>query len=183
MPRIMGSLDAITGTVKENVTGLVAKTGVIDVNKQKMKPLVAERAKMYEFIGMEVYDLHKAGKINLSEIEPFCRKIDELNVELSKLEPAPAQVSGIACDCGATVQEGAKFCMACGKAVEASDKTVCTCGASIVQGAKFCAKCGKAVDICLSQSAQIVECVCGAVIEPGSLMCMECGRRAEVKSQ
>jgi len=141
----------VAGVVKGGIATVTAKTGIVDADKQKMKPLIAEKAKMYEFIGMEVFDLYVAGKMNLSEIEPFCKKIETLNVEITKLEAEIAQTSNI-CECGEKLQKEAKFCPSCGK------NTAVT---SMPQ----------------AQATNTVECVCGAAVEQSSLMCMECGRR------
>lgn len=141
----------ITGKLKESVSGVASATGILDVNKSKMKSLVAEKAKMYEFIGMETFDLYAADKMHLEEIEPFCKKIEELNTEIVALEAEMIHAANI-CECGQKLKAGAKFCPECGRST--SKDTVSQ-----------------------PQAANTVECVCGAVVEQGALMCMECGRR------
>lgn len=56
--------------------------------------------------------------------------------------------------CGATLIEGAKFCVECGssvvetelKQVTVESKNCSNCGAEIKEGAKFCIKCGTAIE-------------------------------------
>lgn len=54
---------------------------------------------------------------------------------------------GRQCQCGAVLQEGAKFCPECGKKVEEpskqSEEIVCECGTVLPKGTKFCPICGK----------------------------------------
>ncbi len=152
------ALGNLFNNIKEqtgNVSGLL-KDGVSDKTsvsgqQKKIKQLIAEKAKMYEFIGMEVFDLYLADKMNLETIEPFCNKIETLNTEIEKLEIEIAINSNI-CECGAKLQKGAKFCPACGKSTAKEDRLQ-------------------------AKPADVIECVCGAVVEPDSQMCMECGRR------
>src|SRR5437868_11479120 len=44
--------------------------------------------------------------------------------------------------CGADLAEGARFCTACGAAVEGCP----ACGAVVPVGARFCPSCGRAID-------------------------------------
>ena len=164
----------VTGKIKDGVSGAVSATGFVDAHKQKMKPLIAEKAKMYEFIGMEVFDMYVAGEMNLEKIEPFCQKIETLNIEIRKLE---SEITPKACECGEKLKKGSKFCSSCGKSIVV--EKICECGEKFKEGLKFCTSCGKKVVVNLIPQAQIatVECVCGAELESGTLMCMECGRR------
>ncbi len=50
------------------------------------------------------------------------------------------------CECGAVLQDGAKFCGVCGKKVEERpQEIVCACGNILQKGIKFCPECGKEV--------------------------------------
>ena len=176
---IVGSIKQQSNKVKDGVSGVVSKTGIIDMDKQKAKPLFAKKVKMFEFIGMEVYDLYLAGKVSIHEIEPFCQQIDLLNAELAKLEKQEAKApGGIICGCGTSLSADAKFCHSCGTKVEELSSRICVCGSSLSEESKFCQSCGRSVaDIGTPQEAEKVECVCGAVVDADSAMCMECGRR------
>ena len=155
MADILGNLKQrtgnIAGKIKGNIPDAAPDAASVNSKKPKMKQLVVEKAKMYEFIGMEVFDLQSAGKINIEEIEPFCKKIGELNAEIAVLEAEAALKATIICECGKVVLGGAKFCSACGKSRD--------------------------IPIPQSQTENVAECVCGAVLEADALMCMECGRR------
>lgn len=122
----------------------------------KKKPLIAEKAKMYEFIGMEIYDLYESGQLQIDAILPFCHKIAGINQELAALENTEIQ-NGLICECGAKLHEDMNYCMACGKKV--------------------------ALEELIAQEPETktyTECVCGAVVEVGTPMCMECGRRITI---
>jgi len=148
-----------TDKIKDGITETASKTGIYDVNKQKMKSLIAEKAKMYEFIGMEIFDLYEAGKVEISSIEPFCKKIIGLNAELALLENATIQNEHL-CECGAKLHEEMKFCAVCGKKVSAFDPIK----PSVTE----------------TPVIEYTQCVCGAEVEVGSPMCMECGRRIAI---
>ena len=76
-------------------------------------------------------------------------------------------------NCGATLVEGAKFCLECGTKIELIPKITCPhCGASVVEG-KFCIECGGSLI-----STEKVCSNCGHKFEKGKF-CPECGTKCE----
>lgn len=140
-----------TGNVSEKLKEGVSEMASASVHHKKLKQLITEKAKMHEFIGMEVFDLYLANTMNMEAVEPFCNKIEALNTEIEELELEISMNSNM-CECGAKLQKGVKFCPSCGKSTAKEDRLQ-------------------------SKVQDTTECVCGAVIELGSQMCMECGRR------
>lgn len=71
-------------------------------------------------------------------------------------------------DCGALLPQNAKFCLQCGKKVEASDLVTCPqCGKSVQKG-KFCLECGyKFANTCPK---------CGVEVANGNF-CPQCGEK------
>ena len=71
-------------------------------------------------------------------------------------------------DCGAILPQNAKFCLQCGKKVEASDLVTCPqCGKSVQKG-KFCLECGyKFANTCPK---------CGVEVANGNF-CPQCGEK------
>lgn len=140
-----------TDFLKEGITDTASKTGLYDVKKQKSKLLLQEKSKMYEFIGMEVFDLYQAGSIKIDSIEPFCNKLLELNKELAKIESLFID-SSLKCECGADLNENMKFCMTCGKKVDQIEEPIkvatiaCACGSEVAIDALFCMECGRKVE-------------------------------------
>jgi hypothetical protein len=130
------------------------KGGIMDANKSKLKTHMAERVKMFEFIGMEIYTLYTRGEISVPQIEPFCTKVRELNAEIAK--------------CNALIRE---------------TDLICTCGEKLKKGSVFCSKCGKkTVDEHPLPTIQTAEpeppqCTCGEDIPQGATLCLGCGRR------
>ena len=49
--------------------------------------------------------------------------------------------------CGNEVQDGAKFCGYCGRAVQVLEKRCAVCGTALKDGMKFCPECGRAVTV------------------------------------
>ena len=119
------------------------------------KSAIAEEEKK---LGHACYEKHAAGESLAEDLLPFCAAIDEQNRlireaqdEIERIraenaqqkEPAPAPVR-LCASCGAALQQGVKFCPACGVKVEApaSPGSCPSCGASITADAKFCPDCG-----------------------------------------
>lgn len=147
-----------------------------------------EMVKIYGFIGMEVYDLSKEGKIDVPQINNYLTKIDELNANIQDLEKGISaqetrnQGKNI-CSCGCKLNPQDRFCPNCGEVV-LKDTIICTCGAEVSRNSKFCNSCGKKVEDLIAETskveqAPVKECICGAKIQPGQFMCLECGRKVE----
>ena len=54
--------------------------------KKNLEERMNEKAKIYGFIGMEVYDLSKEKKIEIVQIKSYLDKMDALNSEIEGLE-------------------------------------------------------------------------------------------------
>ena len=84
---------------------------------------------------------------------------------------APAAPAGKTCpDCGTAYDEGAKFCLNCGKSLAKPAGLSCPeCGTELPAGAKFCLNCGhKLASNCAN---------CGKELIPGAKFCPECGTK------
>jgi hypothetical protein len=153
--------------------------------KKSLEEKISEKSKIYGFIGMETYDLYKAGKIAHPELDIYFEKMKELEQEIAniqtELDKAKNPANGTTrCSCGNVLTPGTKFCPQCGKVVE-SDTITCKCGQLIKRDMMFCPYCGQKVSELLNTSnggniAPGKQCICGAIIPAGQSMCMECGR-------
>ena len=117
----------------------------------EIEKLQAEQAKVFEFIGREIFDLWAEAKegeaIELDSIDPFLEKILELATEIFEVTlKAPA-----VCECGGGMEGGQYFCPQCGK--------------------------DRRAEVVDALAPPKDKCVCGAMIETDAMMCMECGRR------
>ena len=166
-------IDNFLGKLKSTTEFTKQKTQVtlaINSLKSKIKPMIAEKAKAYELIGMEVYDLYTAGKLNLPEVASYYKKLDDLDSEIKKLQmeienfneklreidnemkhaltgkPAQSRLSENTnqCKCGFKYTGNLKFCPQCGMKLE-EEKIICTCGNEMNGNAKFCPSCGSKV--------------------------------------
>ena len=156
--------------------------------KKELEDKMNEKAKVYGFIGMEVYDLSKENKIEIPEINSYFEKMDEINqaiVELEKniKEQEIKNMGKNVCACGYKLKAQDRFCPNCGEAVP-RDTILCTCGEEIKKDSKFCRTCGKSVDDILkaweaAKKPQMKECICGAKVPEGQFMCLECGKKIE----
>ncbi len=156
--------------------------------KKELEERMNEKAKIYGFIGMEVYDLSKEGKIEVPQISSYLQKMDELNVMIEDMEKEIKeqeirnQGKNI-CSCGYKLKAQDRFCPNCGEMVS-RDTIICTCGAELSKNSKFCNVCGKKVEEIIeeqekSRQVPMKECICGAKIPAGQFMCLECGRKVE----
>ena len=180
--------------LKEGAENIAVKTGFIDANTIKIKPLHTEKTKMLEFIGMEAYDLYRVGQLNEALLSPFFKRLDEINADLAKLESQ--QKIQRKCQCNALIPVGTMFCANCGTSVATlsqnsthesnTENPVCACGKINVIGAKFCAGCGANIttpnqyNLTHALNTKKSECVCGALVDGGQFLCMECGRRTNI---
>lgn len=169
------------------LSGALADNNMRKLLEEKKK----ERSKIYGFIGMDVYDLHKQGKADFPELAVYFEKIEALEQELAELE-AEKQSRELRgkkariCSCGQPLSEGSAFCSNCGKPVDNGIIT-CSCGNLIKSDLKFCPNCGKNLKENMENGGQqsmheeqvYLECICGAKVPKGQFMCMECGRKVE----
>lgn len=168
--------------------------------KKKLEDKLAEKTKIFNYIGIETYDLYKAGKLSHPQLDIFFEKMGELEQEISAVEAEIEQAKASAgetltCSCGNKLSPGVKFCPKCGKPVE-SEFVLCSCGGRVKRDMAFCPYCGQKITRVSAGSAagqenggignvsgndgsvQGKECICGARIPVGQSMCMECGRKA-----
>lgn len=157
--------------------------------KKNLEERMNEKAKIYGFIGMEVYDLSKEKKIEIVQIKSYLDKMDTLNSEIEELEKQKEELEKKSagkniCSCGYKLKAQDRFCPNCGEVV-ARDTLICSCGAELAKDVKFCSVCGKrAEDILQEQeimkaAPKMRDCICGAKVPEGQFMCMECGRKLE----
>lgn len=191
-------MDNITGLMKKvkipekiiPVSKVQTEAGLnLKTVKKNLEERMNEKAKIYGFIGMEVYDLSKENKIEIVQIKTYLDKMDELNNEIEELEKQKEELEKKSngkniCSCGYKLKPQDRFCPNCGEVV-ARDTLICICGAELAKDAKFCSVCGKrAEDILQEQEVakeppKTRECICGAKVPEGQFMCMECGRKLE----
>lgn len=156
--------------------------------RKELEELMNEKVKIYGFIGMETYDLIKADKVQLPQLDSYMKKMDELNQtieemeEIIKKEEAKNKGKNV-CTCGFKLKAQDRFCPNCGEVVQ-RDTVICFCGAELQKDVKFCRSCGKSMEEILSQQAEpakepVKECICGAKVPAGQFMCLECGRKVE----
>ena len=86
--------------------------------------------------------------------------------------PAAPTAAAVCAGCGATLPQGAKFCLECGEKVVPAipeNMVVCPqCGHTVPKG-KFCLECGyRFVTRCPG---------CGQETVPGAKFCLECGQK------
>ncbi len=196
------------GTVS-GITGGIANTGsenrVIRELKKNIEEKVSNKSKIFGYIGMEAYDLHAGGKLQMQELQGYFDKIDQLDEEIKELQ-AKIQASelqngnGTTCVCGARLTAQDKFCPNCGAPVD-NGMITCVCGNQVRKDARFCNNCGNDIQQMLAnggvpvtaasgqgtpvsmqpnvQPKRTIQCICGAEVPEGKFMCMECGRRVE----
>lgn len=156
--------------------------------KKELDDKMSEKMKIYGFIGMEIYDLSKEGRIDIPEIKNYLDKMDEISVQTEELEKKIAEQEiriagkGI-CACGCKLKPQDRFCPNCGEEVP-RDTVLCSCGAELGKNCKFCTTCGKKIEDIIREREEtkqpvMKECICGAKVPEGQFMCMECGRKVE----
>lgn len=156
--------------------------------KKELEDLMSAKAKVYGFIGMEVYDLSKENKIEIPQIKSYLDNMDKLNQSIQEMEKAikerEARNAGKnVCACGYKLKPQDRFCPNCGEVVP-RDTVICSCGTELNKNVKFCPHCGKSMEIILKgqnepQQQPMKECICGARVPAGQFMCLECGRKIE----
>lgn len=175
-----------------NANGLKSAKKTIEEKKR-------EKSELYKYIGMEICDLWKAGRIHVQDLEVFFAKAKALEQEILEIEAemqrAEMQKKGNrVCTCGFQLTGKDRFCPQCGKTVE-TGIALCACGQQLEGDMQFCPNCGSPVKSMgkerveaadfdspnAESSAQVKykECICGAKVPEGQFMCMECGRKIE----
>lgn len=192
MANIGGNIKGLVKKVIPDSAHMVPKSESA-VNLKALKKTAdekrSEQAKIYGFIGMEVYDLVKEKKIEIPQIQNYFKQMDALSQEILDLEEKIKEqeirnLGKNVCACGYKLKADDRFCPNCGEPVPGI--VVCSCGLCLDKDTKFCSSCGKKMeDILKEQETQrqsqvpMRECVCGAKIPAGQFMCFECGRKIE----
>lgn len=191
-------MDNITGLMKKvKMPGKILPASKVQTEsglnlktiKKNLETRMNEKAKIFGFIGMEVYDLSKENKIEIAQIQTYLDKMDALNSEIEELEKQKEELEKKSagknvCSCGYKLKSQDRFCPNCGEVVS-RNTIICTCGVELSKDVKFCSACGKQIkDIIQEQESakapsKMLECICGAKVPEGQFMCMECGRKLE----
>lgn len=171
---------AVFNKVKDFAAGSEIKKNIEEKQKEKQK--------IFGYLGMELYEKCKEGDYNLPDFEIHIEKLKSLDTEIealnNELNAMNSDISLICSNCGAELQENAKFCMICGTPV-ASSENICSCGTKLDKGMMFCPVCGqKASEVFeVKQSTDndnipqnMRTCICGAALKEGQSICMNCGR-------
>lgn len=190
-------MDNLKGLVKmvkipniQHVSSKNGSEGNVNIKslKKELEEYMNEKAKIYGFLGMEVYDLVTEQKIELPQIKNYIEKMDELNQTIDELEKKikEQEIKNLGknvCACGYKLKSQDRFCPNCGELVPRST-ILCTCGTELEKDAKFCRSCGKSMEDILKSLEKepepaMKECICGAKVPVGQFMCLECGRKIE----
>lgn len=157
--------------------------------KKELEEYMNEKAKIYGFIGMEVYDLAIEQKIDFPQIKNYIDKMNQLNQTIDELEKkikeqeAKNAGKNVCPSCGCKLKPQDRFCPNCGEVIP-RNTVLCTCGTELEKDAKFCSSCGKSMEEILKSLEKepepaMKECICGAKVPIGQFMCLECGRKLE----
>lgn len=154
------------------------------------------KSKLYGYIGMEVYDLHEAGKLDREELQGYFDKLKVIDDEVRELQSQKQAMDlqagkASVCICGAKVTASDKFCRNCGEPVN-NGMVTCACGNQVAKGVRFCNVCGRNMqqesqqgpvmmqpNVPPTAAVHMKQCICGAQVPEGQFMCMECGRKVE----
>lgn len=157
--------------------------------KKELEEHMNEKAKIYGFIGMEVYDLATEEKIDFPQIKNYIDKMNQLNQTINELEQKIKEQEmknlgkNVCPSCGYKLKSQDRFCPNCGEVIP-RNTILCTCGTELEKDAKFCSSCGKSMEEILKSFEKepepvMKECICGAKVPAGQFMCLECGRKIE----
>lgn len=158
--------------------------------KKNIEDKKQEINQLYGFIGMELYDMYKADKIRVPELNVHFEKVDMLEKTITEMEVEKQRLElqskgNSICSCGGVISANNRFCPQCGKPVEIGG-AICDCGNELKPDMLFCPQCGKNVkeqlektNVNTSGNVTYIECICGANVPEGQSMCMECGRKIE----
>lgn len=134
--KVLSGINKGVNSVSENSKLFVEKAKLNNTLKEteNKKNTAAQQ------LGMTVYELQKAGEINIeqlndkcAEIEKYNNEIEELNLQILNLqntlgekkpaaESAAENYNGIKCSCGYYNKEGAAFCAKCGSKLNTNEE-------------------------------------------------------------
>lgn len=156
-------------------------------SSKNTKKALEEKSKLFGYIGMDIWDMKKEGKIDMPELDPYFEKLDLLEREVRELEEEKQKKGGAICACGRKVEKDMQFCPYCGTPVRhAPEQGMQKLDAQERAGEDQNAQANNfwqgtssfgTTDTALKENAR--ECICGAKIPEGQFMCMECGRKIE----
>lgn len=108
-----------------------------------------EKSELYKYIGMEICNLWKAGKIYVQDLEVYITKAEALKQEILDIEAEVQRAEMLkkgtrVCTCGCQLTQQDRFCPQCGKPME-TGSVYCSCGQQLESGMQFCPNCGNSV--------------------------------------
>lgn len=115
----MGTFDSLIGRAKSVVDDLGKKTNdVVEISKMKLTvaSLGSDIDKVYQKLGLMVYEMAKSGSENRGLIDGCVAEIDALKQKLDEVTGQMDQLKNVRrCDsCGNAVDITAQFCPMCG---------------------------------------------------------------------
>lgn len=168
------------GKIKESIDKGIVSVSVKSstyLEIEKLKTKVGNTAGKMDIaaseMGAAVYSQWKSGSVNMEYIGTVCTYIKELEEEIAvyqaqigQLEQEKVKIlggdeavpgtagcgNGITCACGYVNEQGARFCINCGKPLLKSEEPEDTtracpsCGIEVERGARFCCGCGKPLE-------------------------------------
>ena len=107
---------------------------------------VKEKSQIYNYIGVEVFELYNAGEVKIPQLDVYFEKLKALNEEINIIEAERQklelqQKGSTQCSCGCMLTIKDKFCPSCGKPVD-NGLIVCICGNQVSDNVQFCPNCG-----------------------------------------
>lgn len=125
-----GFFDRVVVGLSKGIT-TVSEGSKVLVEKAKLNTKISElqknKSKIFNEIGVLVYNLQKNGEIHVEQCSELIGQInsydDEINVYRRQIEELKAQQTqqmsgGVRCECGFVNQPVAKFCGSCGSPVQ-----------------------------------------------------------------
>lgn len=183
--------------ITKNTSNAVIQNSQERTLAKAIEEKLTRKSQLFGYIGMEVYDLHEAGKLDREELQEYFDKLKAIDDEVKELQAQKQALelqSGkmTTCICGAQVTMADKFCPRCGAPVNNGMMT-CACGNQVPQGMRFCNVCGRDLQqssanammqpnvppTAAPAAVPMKQCICGAQVPEGQFMCMECGRKVE----
>lgn len=140
-------LDKLKDTFNKSVAAVSVKSESI-VESSRVRTAITNTQRnmdaMLSALGVTVYNSWVAGNIDVAALEEECRKINEVNAELSalkiRLEKIKAEENQIlgsqkvpAVEAVPAAAAGSVFCTNCGKKLEAGSRFCDECGTQVTQ--------------------------------------------------
>ncbi len=136
----------------ENSKKKLESTRELNVLRQELSALLAEKGKMYFKMGQHVHLLVRRGDIENETLVNFKEEIKNLDKKIWRIQgeiDAHSKEIGGRCDsCGKELDMGSNFCTSCGAKVSRPEESnqvlaVCShCEEEVMTAANFCQCCG-----------------------------------------